>query len=475
MISRRISRIGWVVVASVATALAGDAKRFPPTGTLVDVGGRRLHIDCQGQGSPAIIFERGAGGSSADYADLHRPLASITTACFYDRAGLGWSDPVDRIPQGSTVVEDLHQVLGAYGVRPLFVLVGHSYGGYAIRLYQARYPDDVLALGFIESAHPDQWRDLPVEVTGFIARAAAQLQWAPLLARLGLVRLMQGAPKSASEAVSRRPAALRAVRGELLAASILAEEVSRLPRLGSDFPIAVVTAGRSFQAFAGFLAGMLAFAVPAWRNLAPIPGVTLNPAISVLVPLVRRAPDGGAGRPPQSDTRLRRTRRGNEQRHRILWLRVHLGGLRCAPDRPGRRRPSSSTIGSWERLIQASDFMVAPTPNALCSSGRQVHVAPPQRRGRTGDRRLPAVAPPVGSEIPPNRLNALGAVLSLQAPLFEEHAPLTEPVVSPPAGSTAADGAYVASFTCEVSKLRHYQRDLLTPPPRKAPYPVYSP
>ena len=31
---------------------AGDAKRYPPPGQLVDVGGYRLHLHCVGQGSP---------------------------------------------------------------------------------------------------------------------------------------------------------------------------------------------------------------------------------------------------------------------------------------------------------------------------------------------------------------------------------------------------------------------------------------
>jgi len=37
-------------------------RRFNPTeGQLVDVGGKNMHIDCQGQGSPTVLLESGLG------------------------------------------------------------------------------------------------------------------------------------------------------------------------------------------------------------------------------------------------------------------------------------------------------------------------------------------------------------------------------------------------------------------------------
>ncbi len=56
--------------------------------------------------------------------------------------------------------------------------------------------------------------------------------------------------------------------------------------------------------------------------------------------------------------------------------------------------------------------------------------------------------PAEGSETLPNRLNVLGAIMSLPAPIFVAQPPITEPVLSPPTGPTVAYGAYVSSFTC---------------------------
>ena len=41
-----------------------EASLFPPPGRLVDIGGRRLHLICIGEGEPTVIFEpSGFGGA----------------------------------------------------------------------------------------------------------------------------------------------------------------------------------------------------------------------------------------------------------------------------------------------------------------------------------------------------------------------------------------------------------------------------
>lgn len=64
---RRIG-IGLLGVLAVAT-LAGSAyemwarhrvaAEFPAPGILVDIGGRRIHLDCRGSGAPIVVFESG--------------------------------------------------------------------------------------------------------------------------------------------------------------------------------------------------------------------------------------------------------------------------------------------------------------------------------------------------------------------------------------------------------------------------------
>src|SRR5689334_21560647 len=35
------------------------ARDFPPPGKLVDIGGRKIQLDCRGAGSPTVVFESG--------------------------------------------------------------------------------------------------------------------------------------------------------------------------------------------------------------------------------------------------------------------------------------------------------------------------------------------------------------------------------------------------------------------------------
>jgi len=41
---------------------ARDARRFPPPGQMVDVGGHRLHICRTGKGSPTVVMDSGFPG-----------------------------------------------------------------------------------------------------------------------------------------------------------------------------------------------------------------------------------------------------------------------------------------------------------------------------------------------------------------------------------------------------------------------------
>jgi len=62
------------------------------------------------------------------------------------------------------MVEELHRLLGAAGVPGPYVLVGHSFGGLLVRLYAARYPQEVAGLVLVDSAHEQQHRRAPAEI-----------------------------------------------------------------------------------------------------------------------------------------------------------------------------------------------------------------------------------------------------------------------------------------------------------------------
>jgi pimeloyl-ACP methyl ester carboxylesterase len=151
-------RRGAILIVAVlsATAARGQAVDVgAPPGRLVDIGGRRLHLNCQGSGSPTVIFEAGASAFAIDWALVQPRVARATRACSYDRARYGWSDssPVAEMPEN--VVRDLHGLLQAAGERPPYVMVGHSRGGVYVRIFQRRHPDEVAAMVLVDPSHED--------------------------------------------------------------------------------------------------------------------------------------------------------------------------------------------------------------------------------------------------------------------------------------------------------------------------------
>lgn len=118
--------------------------------------GRRMNIVCAGTGAPTVIFETGLGANLLTWQKLAAPVSHVTRACFYDRAGYGYSDPSRTPSTATSTVEDLHQLLRRAHVRRPVVLVAHSIGGLYATLYADLYRDDVAGLVLIDPSFAEQ-------------------------------------------------------------------------------------------------------------------------------------------------------------------------------------------------------------------------------------------------------------------------------------------------------------------------------
>jgi pimeloyl-ACP methyl ester carboxylesterase len=167
------------VAAVVVTAVIGaiceqvgqrrDRERLPQVGRSVDIGGRSLNIFCSGDGRPAVIFDSGNPDPGYIWADIQPEVAKFTRACWFDRAGLGWSDP-GAFPRTSAAMStELHELLHRAGIPAPYVLVGHSLGGMNIRVYNGLYPEDVAGAVLVEAAHEDEPRRAPPAALGHTA------------------------------------------------------------------------------------------------------------------------------------------------------------------------------------------------------------------------------------------------------------------------------------------------------------------
>ena len=144
-----------LILAALSAAMFGiavsEAAQLRETKQYVAVdGSRRLFLDCKGQGEPTIIFDSGHGSTSANWLAVQAILAPNSRACFYDRAGMGYSDGLSRPTTPSNVVDDLHRLVQRAHIKTPIVLVGHSRAGIYDTLYTLTYRSDVAAMVLLD-------------------------------------------------------------------------------------------------------------------------------------------------------------------------------------------------------------------------------------------------------------------------------------------------------------------------------------
>lgn len=193
-----------VVLAAAAPALAGSgsatnsAKGNTGNGTfsknkdfagLVDIGGgRKMYMECQGKGSPTVVFVSGGGDRTETWSKTLDPskqavlpaIAKTNRVCAYDRPGTFLVTNRDKKPikksrstpvhQPTTLqdgVRDLNALLKASGERGPYVVVGHSLGGAIAKLYASEHPGQVSGLVLIDYLPYDARTDLTDKEWGY--------------------------------------------------------------------------------------------------------------------------------------------------------------------------------------------------------------------------------------------------------------------------------------------------------------------
>jgi pimeloyl-ACP methyl ester carboxylesterase len=156
----RLCRLGMLTLLPlVCIAVApGQAQEPVPPGELIDLGGRRLHLNCSGAGSPTVIVQNGGGSFSVEWTLVQTAVESFARICTYDRAGYAWSDrgPVDDGIE--EIVDDLNLLLRKARIASPYVLVGQSLGALYARAYQRRFPEQVAGLVFVDGTHDEDIR-----------------------------------------------------------------------------------------------------------------------------------------------------------------------------------------------------------------------------------------------------------------------------------------------------------------------------
>lgn len=176
-----------------------DRSRYPQVGSSFDIGSRSLNVYCLGEGSPTVVFDTFSHLAGYNWIAVQPEVAKFTRACWYDRAGYGWSDPGPLYPTANHVASDLHALLKAAIVPPPYVFVGQGDVTLQVRAFNKQFPKEIAGAVIISGndvfarpAPPISHRSGLERVFGSWAAPgliSAACTAVPAIARVGLTRL----------------------------------------------------------------------------------------------------------------------------------------------------------------------------------------------------------------------------------------------------------------------------------------------
>ena len=127
--------------------------------TMVDIGGRSLHLVCRGEGSPhapTVLIETGLNGTAADWSGVQGSMADFARVCAYDRAGNGLSDAAPQARRtAADLAEDLAALVAEAPLDPPLVVVSHSMGPWPVTLFVAAHPGLVVGQVMVDPRGPE--------------------------------------------------------------------------------------------------------------------------------------------------------------------------------------------------------------------------------------------------------------------------------------------------------------------------------
>lgn len=195
----------WALVASAIAILlyagfvferrsaANDRQTYAATGQMVTTPHGAVHAIIEGArkpGTPGVILDGGLTANSLAWPKLLKDLAGEYQLIAFDRLGHLWSADANGPRSVSAFNTELEALLDALKVEPPYILVGHSYGGFAMRTFASNNKDTVSGIVLAETT--------PVDWAPKIAGHPGMIFYRVLVAlsRFGITRLLRGTPSA---------------------------------------------------------------------------------------------------------------------------------------------------------------------------------------------------------------------------------------------------------------------------------------
>jgi pimeloyl-ACP methyl ester carboxylesterase len=207
-----------------------DRLRFAAPGRCVNIGsGHKLYILEKGSGGPTVLFEAGIAATNLNWFHIQEIVSRFTHTVSYDRGGLGWSGPSSTARTPGNCASELHDLLDQAGIKPPYILVGHSFGGLVMRRYALSYPEEVSGVVLVDPMRCEEWPPLNPARQKEVDRGNKLSGYAVPIARFGLARLAVTSLLCRSGRISGQLAGA-AGKGGRHVLNRVTEEVGKMPK-----------------------------------------------------------------------------------------------------------------------------------------------------------------------------------------------------------------------------------------------------
>jgi pimeloyl-ACP methyl ester carboxylesterase len=207
-----------------------DRRRFTGAGRWIDIGGSyKFYLLEKGSSGPTVLFEAGIAATNLNWFHIQEIVSQFASTASYDRAGLGWSSPCRSARTPANCAGELHRMLEEAGIKPPYILVGHSFGGLVMRRFALNYPEEVTSIVLVDPMRCEEWPPMNPGRQSEIDRGKKLSHFAIPIAQIGLARLAVTSLFCRSGRIAHRLAGAAGDGGQHVLGRIK-DEVGKMPR-----------------------------------------------------------------------------------------------------------------------------------------------------------------------------------------------------------------------------------------------------
>jgi len=149
-----LQRLIWILSYSIMAVLVSCQFSFGQKDSLI-LNGKKVQIftsglECNQPNKPVIVFENGMATRYNLWEPVIEAVSKRSSVFAYNRPRIGGSEDDSIPPTMKHIIENLRKMLLDKGLKPPYLLVGHSFGGAYIRSFASFYPNEVAGLVFVD-------------------------------------------------------------------------------------------------------------------------------------------------------------------------------------------------------------------------------------------------------------------------------------------------------------------------------------